>query len=165
MGALHKGHLSLVERAGAENDRVIVSIFVNPTQFNDPTDLKNYPRTLDNDLFMLTSLRCDYVFSPEVNEIYPEPDTRRFDFGALETVMEREKRLYANLDLYAAPVLHLLGLPADLNVSVFAASRISGWCAHVIEQHDHNRLIRPRCLYTGPAQRSFTGNPATDKHR
>lgn len=74
---------------------------------------------------------------------------------ALEAVMEREKHLYANLDLYAAPVLHLLGLPAALNVSVFAASRVSGWCAHVIEQHDHNRLIRPRCLYNGPARRSF----------
>ncbi len=88
MGALHKGHLSLVKRASAENDRVIVSIFVNPNQFNDPTDLKNYPRTLENDLSLLYSLRCDYVFSPEVNEIYPEPDIRKFDFGALETVME-----------------------------------------------------------------------------
>jgi len=88
MGALHKGHLSLVERAGKENDRVVVSIFVNPNQFNDPKDLKNYPRTLENDLSLLSTLKCDYIFSPEVYEIYPEPDTRKFDFGELETVME-----------------------------------------------------------------------------
>lgn len=88
MGALHKGHLSLVERAGKENDRVVVSIFVNPNQFNDPKDLKNYPRTLENDLSLLSTLKCDYIFSPDVDEIYPVPDTRKFDFGELETVME-----------------------------------------------------------------------------
>jgi len=71
----------------------------------------------------------------------------------LEAVMEREKRLCANVDLYAAPVFSLLGLPAELNTPVFACSRVSGWCAHVIEQHEHNRLIRPRSLYTGPPAR------------
>lgn len=71
----------------------------------------------------------------------------------LEAVMEREKHLCANLDLYAAPVFYLLGIPSELNTPIFACSRISGWCAHVIEQHDHNRLIRPRSLYTGPARR------------
>jgi len=76
---------------------------------------------------------------------------------ALEAAMEREKHLYANLDLYAAPVLRLLGLPPELNVSVFAMARVSGWCAHVVEQHDHNRLIRPRCLYTGQPRRSYGG--------
>ena len=75
----------------------------------------------------------------------------------LEAVMEREKGLYSNLDLYAAPVLYLMGVPSALNVSVFACSRVSGWCAHVIEQHDHNRLIRPRCLYTGPPRRPWKG--------
>jgi pantoate--beta-alanine ligase len=88
MGALHKGHLSLVERAARENDRVVVSIFVNPNQFNDSNDLKNYPRTLEADLSLLSSMPCDYVFAPEVDEIYPEPDTREFNFGALEEVME-----------------------------------------------------------------------------
>lgn len=88
MGALHRGHLSLVERAGLENERVVVSIFVNPTQFNSSNDLKSYPRTLDSDLELLSSYPCDYIFSPEVTEIYPEPDTRKFDFGTLETVME-----------------------------------------------------------------------------
>ncbi len=88
MGALHQGHLSLVERAGQENDRTVVSIFVNPNQFNDPNDLKNYPRTLEADLKLLSTLPCDYVFSPDADEIYPYPDTRKFDFGSLETVME-----------------------------------------------------------------------------
>ena len=88
MGALHPGHLSLVKRAGEENDRVVVSIFVNPTQFNDPNDLRIYPRTLDADMALLSNCRCDYVFAPAVDEIYPEPDTRRFDFGSLESVME-----------------------------------------------------------------------------
>jgi 2-methylcitrate synthase/citrate synthase II len=75
----------------------------------------------------------------------------------LEQVMEREKQLCANVDLYAAPVLTMLNFPSELNTPIFAASRIAGWCAHVIEQHDHNRLIRPRSLYTGPEMRPYTG--------
>ena len=71
----------------------------------------------------------------------------------LEAVMQREKGLCANVDLYAAPVLQMLSIPWQLNTPVFACSRIAGWCAHVIEQHDHNRLIRPRSLYVGPARR------------
>ena len=62
----------------------------------------------------------------------------------LEEVMEREKHLCANVDLYAAPVLWMLGFPPELNTPIFAASRVAGWCAHVVEQHDNNRLIRPR---------------------
>ena len=88
MGALHLGHLSLVQRAGLENERVIISIFVNPTQFNDPNDLCKYPRTLGADLALLSSVHCDYIFAPEADEIYPVPDTRKFDFGALGMVME-----------------------------------------------------------------------------
>jgi 2-methylcitrate synthase/citrate synthase II len=75
----------------------------------------------------------------------------------LEQVMEREKQLCANVDLYAAPVLTMLNFPSELNTPVFAASRVAGWCAHVIEQHDHNRLIRPRSVHTGPAARPCTG--------
>jgi len=71
----------------------------------------------------------------------------------LEDVMQKEKGLCANLDLYAAPVLVMMQIPPELNTPIFACSRVAGWCAHVIEQHDHNRLIRPRCLYTGPALR------------
>ena len=88
MGALHQGHLSLVERAARENDRVVVSIFVNPNQFNDPNDLKNYPRTLDADKALLSAVAYDYLFVPSIDEVYPETDTRKFSFGALETVME-----------------------------------------------------------------------------
>jgi 2-methylcitrate synthase/citrate synthase II len=75
----------------------------------------------------------------------------------LEATMEREKHLCANVDLYAAPVFTMFGFDPALNTPIFAASRIAGWCAHVIEQHDHNRLIRPRSLYTGPAMRPYKG--------
>ena len=92
MGALHYGHLSLVAKAGSMTDIVVVSIFVNPTQFTDKNDLTNYPRTLESDLKLLSSVRCDYVFSPSVEEMYPVEDTRKFDFGYLETVMEGEFR-------------------------------------------------------------------------
>jgi citrate synthase len=76
----------------------------------------------------------------------------------LEKTMEREKQLCANVDLYAAPVFTMLGFPPELNTPIFAVSRVSGWCAHVVEQHDHNRLIRPRSLYTGPAARPYKGD-------
>lgn len=92
MGALHQGHLTLVERAVAENQVVVVSIFVNPTQFNDPDDLKRYPRNLDADLELLKNTGCDIVFAPDPGEIYPEPDTRSFGFGMLEQVMEGKHR-------------------------------------------------------------------------
>ena len=88
MGALHAGHIELVKRCVVENDICVVSIFVNPTQFNDQNDLIKYPRTLDADCELLKIPGCAIVFAPEVDEIYPEPDTRVFDFGALEKVME-----------------------------------------------------------------------------
>ena len=92
MGALHEGHLSLVEQAGTSSDIVVVSIFVNPNQFNDSNDLANYPRTMEEDLKLLSTVRCDYVFYPDVEEIYPVPDTRQFSFGILENVMEGKFR-------------------------------------------------------------------------
>jgi len=92
MGALHEGHLSLVEKAGVETDFVVVSIFVNPTQFNDKGDLDRYPRDLQKDVDMLLPTSCKLVFAPEAEEIYPEPDTRQFNFGALEQVMEGKFR-------------------------------------------------------------------------
>jgi pantoate--beta-alanine ligase len=88
MGALHDGHLSLVDKAKENCDIIVVSIFVNPTQFNDPNDLANYPRTLESDMQLLSTKHCDCVFYPSVGEMYPVPDHRSFDFGNLETVME-----------------------------------------------------------------------------
>lgn len=92
MGALHEGHLSLVKECKKNSDVTVVSIFVNPTQFNDSEDLKRYPRTLDKDVELLKTVDCDIVFAPSVEEVYPEPDTRKFDFGYLESVMEGAKR-------------------------------------------------------------------------
>jgi len=88
MGALHQGHLELVRRSALENDVTVVSIFVNPTQFNNADDLLKYPRTLDADCDLLRAVACSYVFAPDAKEIYPEPDTSQFDFGSLATVME-----------------------------------------------------------------------------
>ena len=88
MGALHEGHASLVERSVAENDVTVVSVFVNPTQFNDKGDLERYPRTLDADCRLLEGLGTDCVFAPSAEEVYPEPDTRVFDFTPLDKVME-----------------------------------------------------------------------------
>ena len=92
MGALHAGHASLVERSVAENDKTVVSVFVNPTQFNDKNDLENYPRTLEADCALLESLGVDYVFAPSVEEVYPEPDTRSFSYPPIDSVMEGARR-------------------------------------------------------------------------
>lgn len=92
MGALHDGHASLVKRSVKDNDVTVVSVFVNPTQFNDKNDLKNYPRTLDSDCALLESCGADYVFAPSVEEMYPTPDTRQFEFPPVSTVMEGKHR-------------------------------------------------------------------------
>lgn len=92
MGALHAGHRSLVERARRECQTVVVSVFVNPTQFNDKSDLKHYPRTPEADEALLNEAGADIVFMPSVEEVYPEPDNRVFDFGAVDKVMEGATR-------------------------------------------------------------------------
>lgn len=92
MGALHEGHLSLVEKARGENDAVVVSVFVNPTQFNNPDDLRTYPRTEDADRALLEKAGVDFVFIPSVEEVYPEPDTRVFALGPVAEVMEGAMR-------------------------------------------------------------------------
>ena len=92
MGALHEGHASLVRRSVSENDVTVVSVFVNPTQFNDKNDLKNYPRNLEADCELLESCGADYVLAPEVDEMYPTPDTRHFEFPPVSTVMEGAHR-------------------------------------------------------------------------
>jgi pantoate--beta-alanine ligase len=92
MGALHQGHLSLVAQASAHCSCVVVSIFVNPTQFNNPADLQRYPRDLEADRLLLENKGCHYIFAPSVEEIYPVPDIRKFEFGKLDKVMEGEHR-------------------------------------------------------------------------
>lgn len=88
MGALHDGHASLVKRSVAENDVTVVSIFLNPTQFNDPKDLEHYPRTLDADCALLEACGAQIAFAPSVKEVYPEPDTRVFSYPPTDSVME-----------------------------------------------------------------------------
>ena len=94
MGALHEGHLSLTKSALQQCPLIVVSIFVNPTQFNDKNDLKNYPRTIDKDLELLNSVlrENDLIFTPSVKEIYPQEDKREFHFGNLDNVMEALRR-------------------------------------------------------------------------
>ncbi|MEE3385360.1 MAG: pantoate--beta-alanine ligase [Prevotella sp.] len=92
MGALHEGHASLVKRSVKDNDITVVSVFVNPTQFNDKNDLKNYPRTLEEDCKLLESVGADYVFAPTVEDMYPVPDTRHFEYPPVSTVMEGAHR-------------------------------------------------------------------------
>lgn len=92
MGALHAGHKSLVDRARAENDIVVVSVFVNPTQFNNPDDLRTYPRTEEADSALLEKCGVDYVFMPAVEEVYPQADTREFNLGPVAEVMEGAMR-------------------------------------------------------------------------
>ena len=88
MGALHAGHASLVKRSVNENEVTVVSVFVNPTQFNDKNDLVKYPRTLDADCKLLEACGATYAFAPSVEEMYPKPDTRQFSYAPLDTVME-----------------------------------------------------------------------------
>jgi pantoate--beta-alanine ligase len=93
MGALHQGHLSLIDEAAKSCEKIVVSIFVNPTQFNDPNDLRNYPRNLEKDVELLDKHgKTNFVYAPEVQDIYPEPDLRVFDFGSLDKVMEGAHR-------------------------------------------------------------------------
>ena len=92
MGALHEGHIALVNAARTENDITVCSIFVNPTQFNNPEDLEKYPRTLEADCAMLEAAGCSAVFAPNVAEMYPGEAVLKFNFGALETVMEGASR-------------------------------------------------------------------------
>lgn len=92
MGALHTGHISLVEKSISENDLTVVSIFVNPIQFNNPADLEKYPRDLKSDQEMLEAAGVDILFIPSVEEMYPEPITTTYEFGSLSTVMEGEFR-------------------------------------------------------------------------
>lgn len=92
MGALHEGHASLARRSVSENDVTVVSIFLNPTQFNDKTDLEKYPRTLEADCRLLEECGVQVAFAPSVEEVYPEPDTRTFSYPPTDAVMEGAMR-------------------------------------------------------------------------
>ncbi|MCG3165736.1 MAG: Pantothenate synthetase [Bacteroidia bacterium] len=92
MGALHNGHISLINKARNENSMVVASVFVNPTQFNNAEDLKKYPRTIEADKALLEENGCDVLFFPSVEEIYPEKDNTVFDLGGLDTLMEGKFR-------------------------------------------------------------------------
>jgi pantoate--beta-alanine ligase len=92
MGALHQGHLSLIKQAQSNNDEVVCSIFVNPTQFNDPKDLEKYPRTLDADTMMLEQVNCDVLFSPDVKEVYDTNEQWHLDIGEFEHLLEGKFR-------------------------------------------------------------------------
>lgn len=92
MGALHEGHASLVKKSVKDNDVTVVSVFVNPTQFNDPKDLSSYPRDIEADCKLLEEVGADYVLTPSVEEMYPTPDTRHFEFPPISTVMEGAHR-------------------------------------------------------------------------
>jgi len=92
MGALHPGHIKLVQKAIEENDKVVCSIFVNPIQFNNPDDLKKYPRTFEKDISMLKEVGCNFVFAPEADEMYPDKVTQKYEFGLLDMIMEGKFR-------------------------------------------------------------------------
>lgn len=92
MGALHRGHLSLMKKARGENDVLAVSVFVNPLQFNNPEDLEKYPRDIERDRMLLEDVGCDVLFNPVAKEMYPEPDSTQYDFGPLEKIMEGTSR-------------------------------------------------------------------------
>ncbi|MBO0937746.1 pantoate--beta-alanine ligase [Fibrella sp. HMF5335] len=110
MGALHAGHLNLIEQAREACDVVVCSIFVNPTQFNNPADLARYPRTLEQDAAQLETVGTDVLFSPSVTEMYPQPATLRFNFGALETIMEGASRPghFNGVGLVVSKLFHLV---------------------------------------------------------
>jgi len=109
MGALHKGHLSLVEKCKGENNLTIVSIFINPTQFNDKADLQKYPRTIETDLVKLENIGCGIVFYPSEKEMCPKPDNRIFDLNGLDKVMEGKFR-EGHFNGVAIAVTHLFNL-------------------------------------------------------
>ena len=110
MGALHRGHIALIKAAQTHNQVTVCSVFVNPTQFNNPADLLKYPRTLEKDTQLLKEVRCDVLFSPEIEEVYREKTKLKFDFGDLDTVMEGKFRPghFNGVGLVVAKLLHIV---------------------------------------------------------
>jgi pantoate--beta-alanine ligase len=110
MGALHEGHLSLIKASGAENQLTVCSIFVNPTQFNNPNDLEKYPRNLVGDLKMLEEAGCDVVFAPDRVEMYQNVSSIKFDFGQLDKILEGQFRPghFSGVALVVSKLLHIV---------------------------------------------------------
>jgi pantoate--beta-alanine ligase len=117
MGALHQGHLELIRASQKDNTITVCSIFVNPSQFNNPADLQKYPRTLEQDILMLEHAGCHALFCPEVQTMYDQPNTIRFDFGALDKVMEGEFRPghFSGVALVVSKLFHIV----EPNVAYF----------------------------------------------
>ena len=116
MGALHEGHASLVERSVKENGVTVVSVFVNPTQFNDKGDLERYPRTLEADCQLLERLGASCVFAPSVEEVYPEEDTRVFDFPPRQS--GRQHLCGSRTHRYSRSAQESFGLPHKKNPGI-----------------------------------------------
>lgn len=110
MGALHEGHIALIKKSIAENELTVCSIFVNPTQFNNPDDLKKYPRTLDEDCKMLQEAGCNVVFAPSAEEMYPSLPSLKIDFGPLEHIMEGKFRPghFNGVGIVVAKLFHIV---------------------------------------------------------
>ncbi|MEQ1585346.1 MAG: pantoate--beta-alanine ligase [Cyclobacteriaceae bacterium] len=110
MGALHRGHLSLIEASRLENARTVCSIYVNPTQFNNPSDLAKYPRTLDRDIELLGKTGCDVIFCPDNNAMYSSESQIKFDFGTLDKVMEGRFRPghFSGVALVVSKLFHIV---------------------------------------------------------
>jgi len=110
MGALHAGHLSLIEASKGENRLTICSIFINPTQFNNPKDLEKYPRNLEGDLQLLEQAGCDVVFAPDRTEMYPNASIIKFDFGQLDKILEGEYRPghFSGVALVVSKLFHIV---------------------------------------------------------
>ncbi len=110
MGALHEGHIALIKRSISENELTVCSVFVNPTQFNNPEDLKKYPRTLEQDCQMLREADCDVVFAPSAEEMYPSLPSLKIDFGHLEHIMEGKFRPghFNGVGIVVAKLFHII---------------------------------------------------------
>ncbi len=169
MGALHAGHRSLVERARTENATVVVSVFVNPTQFNDKNDLVRYPRTPEADARLLEEAGADYVLMPSVEEIYPEPDARQFDFGAVDKVMEGATRpghfngvaqIVSRLFDMVRPTRAYFGEKDFQQIAVIRRMvELEGFDLEIVEcpicRHDDGLAMSSRNVRLTPAQRDI----------
>ncbi|MCM1517944.1 MAG: pantoate--beta-alanine ligase [Pseudoflavonifractor sp.] len=174
MGALHAGHVSLIDRARAENDMVVVSVFVNPTQFNNPDDLRTYPRTEDADCSKLTAAGVDVAFIPSVEEIYPEPDTRIFDLGPVAEVMEGAMRpghfngvaqIVSKLFSMVTPDRAYFGEKDFQQIAVIKRMvELEGFDIDIVEcpikRHDDGLAMSSRNVRLTPEQRAIAPNIA-----